>query len=110
MLRRTACAAVAVLAVATLALAGETMEAKGKVKTVSAKSVTVTDEGGKDLQFDATKDTVVIAKGASHKMANLEAMGKPTIITEFVKVDQSVKVKYNEKDGKLYLEELTVVK
>jgi ABC-type Fe3+-hydroxamate transport system substrate-binding protein len=108
MLRRTACAAVAVLAVATLVLAGETMEAKGKVKTVSAQSVTVTDEGGKDLQLNATKDTVIVAKGASHKMADLEAMGKPTVITEFVKVDQSVSVKYNEKDGKLYLEELTV--
>jgi ABC-type Fe3+-hydroxamate transport system substrate-binding protein len=110
MLRRTACAAVAVLAVSTLALAGEAMEAKGKVKTVSAKSVTVTDEGGKDLQLNATKDTVVVAKGASHKMADLEAEGKPSVISEFVKVNQSVNVKYSEKDGKLLLKELTVVR
>ena len=109
MLRRTACAAVAVLAVATLALAGEAMEAKGKVKTVTAKSVTVTNEGGQDLELNATKDTVIVAKGARHKMQNLEAMGKPTVITEFVKADQSVNVKYDEKDGKLYLKELTIV-
>jgi ABC-type Fe3+-hydroxamate transport system substrate-binding protein len=109
MLRRTACAAVAVLAVATLALAGEAMQAKGKVKTVSAKSVTVTDEGGKDLQLNATKDTVVVAQGASHKMADLEAKGKPTVISEFVKKNQSVTVKYEEKNGKLYIEELTIV-
>lgn len=74
---------------------GKTMSATGKVSAVSADSVTVK---GKDAEwtFAVDKSTVVIAKGGSHKMAAMKADKKPTLITEFVNVDDDVSVKYHD--------------
>ena len=108
MVRRIAIMAVAVCLIAGFSLAGDTMEAKGKVKAVSGKTLTVTDEDGKDHEFMASSDTKVTAEGASHKVADLEAEGKPAGISDFVREGQRVTVKYTEKEGKLYLTELHV--
>jgi hypothetical protein len=75
--------------------AGKTMSAAGKVSAVTADSVTVK---GKDAEwtFTVDKDTVVVAKGASHKMAAMKDDKKPTVITEFVSVGDDVSVKYHD--------------
>ena len=108
MQHRIAGAALAALFVASFALAAETKEATGTVKTVAGKSLTVTDSAGKDWTFDVDKDTVVIAKGGSHKMEQLTAAGKPTTLGDFVSEKQTVFVKYAETGGKLVAKEVRV--
>lgn len=108
MVRRMALAILAVLFVASLALAGEAKEASGSVKAVTGNSLTVTD-AGKDMDFVVDKDTLVLAKGASHKAKEAQAEGKETPITEYVKEKQSVVVKYVEQEGKLLAKEIRVV-
>jgi hypothetical protein len=108
MVRRIASFALGVLFVAGLAAAGDTKEAMGTVKSIVADSITVTDSAAKDWTFAVDKDTAVHAKGASHKMSQLKADGKPTTITEFVAAKQTVTVKYVEKDGKAVAKEVYV--
>ncbi len=107
MIRRIACATLALLFVAGLAGAAE-KEAMGKVKAVAATSITIADSAAKEMTFVVDKDTMVVASGASHKMDKLKADGKPTVITEFVAVDKNVTVKYVEKDGKQFAKEVKV--
>ena len=85
-----------------------TKDASGTVKSVAATSITITDDAKKDWTFIVDKDTTVTAKGASHKMREAEGAGKSTQITDFVMEKQSVGVKYEEKDGKLYAKEVRV--
>jgi hypothetical protein len=106
MMRRVAFALLAVLFVAGLAVAGDTKEAAGTVKSVSATGFVVTDAAGKDWSFDVDKTTTVLAKGASHKMDALKADGKPAQLSEFLSVKQTVTVKYAEQDGKLTAKEV----
>jgi hypothetical protein len=108
MIRRIACATLALLFVAGLAVAGDAKEAMGKVKAVAADSITIADSAAKEMTFVVDKETTVTASGASHKMDKLKADGKPAVITEFVKVDKTVSVKYVEKDGKQVAKEVTV--
>ncbi len=108
MVRRIAGVALAVLFVAGLAGAGDTKDASGTVKAVAADSITVTDGAAKDWTFAVDKETTVRAKGASHKMDQLKADGKPTVITEFVSAKQQVVVSYVEKDGKAIAKEVRV--
>lgn len=108
MLRRIAGATLAVLFIAAFAVAGETKEATGTVKSVTTTAVTVTDSAAKDWTFAVDKETTVVEKGGSHKMDKLKADGKPTTITEFVAEKQKVIVKYAEKDGKMFAKEIRV--
>jgi hypothetical protein len=108
MVRRIAGVALAVLFVAGLAAAADTKEASGTVKSVAADSITVTDSAAKDWTFAVDKETMVRAKGASHKMDQLKADGKPTTIMEFVAVKKNVSVTYVEKDGKAIAKEVHV--
>jgi hypothetical protein len=108
MMRRIACATLALLFVAGLAVAGDAKEAMGKVKAVVADSITITDSAAKEMTFVVDKDTTVTASGASHKMDKLKADGKPSVITEFVAVDKTVSIKYVEKDGKTVAREVSV--
>jgi len=85
-----------------------TKDAEGTVKSVAATSITITDTAKKDWTFIVDKDTTVNAKGASHKMREAEGANKTTQITDFVMDKQSVTVKYEEKDGKLYAKEVRV--
>jgi hypothetical protein len=107
MIRRIACATLALLFVAGLAVAAD-KEVTGKVKAVEATAITIADSAAKETTFVIDKDTMVIAKGASHKMDKLKADGKPTLITEFVAPDKTVTVKYVEKDGKQVAKEVKV--
>jgi hypothetical protein len=108
MVRKLAFALLAVLFVAGLAVAGETKDAAGTVKSVSGTGITVTDSAGKDWTFDVDKGTTVVAKGASHKMDALKADGKMPTVDEFVKAKENVTVKYWEKDGKAIAKEIRV--
>lgn len=86
----------------------KTKDASGTVKSVAAASLTITDDAKKDWTFVVDKETSVTAKGASHKMREAEGANKATQITDFVMEKQSVSVKYEEKDGKLYAREVRV--
>ncbi len=107
-MRRVCVAAMAVLLLAGLAVAGDTKEASGTVKAVTTDSVTVTDAAAKDWTFVIDKETTVEVAGGSHKMDKMKEGGKPTLITEFVAVKKPVAVKYVEKDGKMYAKEVRV--
>ena len=110
MLRKMVLGSLAVLVFAGAALAQKAMtkDASGTVKAVAAASLTITDDAKKDWTFIVNNETTVTAKGASHKMRDAEGANKATMITDFVMAKQSVAVKYEEKDGKLYAKEIRV--
>jgi hypothetical protein len=108
MLRRLGVLTLAATFVAAFALAGDTKQASGTVKSVEQNSFTVTDNNAKDWSFAVDKDTLVLAKGASHKMDKLKDNGKLPTIDEFVSANQKVVVKYAEKDGKMVVKEVRI--
>jgi len=108
MVRRLAFVAVAVLLVATFSFAGEVEEAEGTVKAVTSADVTVTGADGAEWVFAANDDTLVKAKGASHKMKELDEAGEAKTIDKFMKVDQKVTVKYWKEEGKAWAKEIWV--
>jgi hypothetical protein len=108
MVRRLALVAVAVLLVSTFAFAGDVEEAEGTVKAVTANAVTVTGGDGAEWTFEATPDSMIKAKGASHKMKDLEAAGEDATLDKFLKADQKVSVKYWKEEGKAYFKEIRV--
>ncbi len=108
MVRRVALSMLALLFVAGVAVAGETKEASGTVKSVAVNTFVVTDTAGKDWAFDVDKDTLVLAKGASHKANAIKADGKPTQLSEFLAAKQEVRVEYWDKDGKMVAKEVRV--
>jgi ABC-type Fe3+-hydroxamate transport system substrate-binding protein len=108
MVRRMALGMLALLFVAGVAVAGETKEASGTVKSVAANTFVVTDTAGKDWSFDVDKSTLVLMKGGSHKMDAVKADGKPSQLSEFLAAKQDVSVQYSEKDGKKMAKEVRV--
>jgi hypothetical protein len=75
--------------------AGKTMTATGTVSAVSADSLTVkgkTDE----WTFDIDSKTRVTGTGASHKTEAMKQENKPTLITDFVKVGDTVVVSFHD--------------
>jgi hypothetical protein len=111
MKRTLVLAALAMFVTASFAIAQDkkTMTADGKVKTVAADSVTVTDKAGKDWTFNVTPETKVIAKGGSHKAYDAAKENKPLMVTDIVKEGQKVRVKYSEMDGKMAAAEIKVM-
>ena len=79
--------------------------ASGVVKAVSADSLTLM-QGAQEFKFVVDGETRVVAKGASHKTSTAKEAGKATGITDFVKDNQSVTVRYREVDGKLHATEV----
>ena len=104
--------AVLVLLVSALGFAGEGKDAKaltGTVKSVSGSEFTVKDGADKDWTFVVdSKETVVVAKGATHKLDQLKADGKPAVLSEFLSEKQMVSVKYYERDGKMVAKKVHV--
>jgi len=96
------------LLVAQLAVAGDTKEASGTVKSVAGSSFVVTDSTGKDMSFDVDKSTLVVVRGGSHKMDAIKADGKPAQLSEFLAAKNEVHVQYAEKDGKMLAKEVRV--
>jgi hypothetical protein len=108
MVRKAAFVALALVLAVAFVSAGETMKAEGKVKGVEGKTVMVTGGDGAEWSFVANEDTMVTAKGASHKMKDLKEAGEPATIDKFIKADQKVTVEYWEKDGKMHAKEIRV--
>ena len=73
----------------------KTMTATGSVSSVSADSLTVKGKTG-EWTFGVDKSTHVAVAGASKKNAALKDSKTPTQITEFVKVGDTVTVKYHD--------------
>lgn len=91
-------AAVAMLAIPAMALAGQggkTMNAMGTVSAATPNSLTVKGKA-EEWKFVIDKDTSVIAKGATHKSLALKADGKSTVLTDFVKTGDTVNVSYHD--------------
>jgi hypothetical protein len=90
--------AVAVAALPSFAQAqgmGKTMNAQGTVEKVSPESVTVKGKT-ESWTFMIDKDTQVTAKGATHKSLALKSDGKSTVLTDFVKMGDTVSVAYHD--------------
>jgi hypothetical protein len=98
----------ALVFVAGVAVADETKEANGTVKSVAGNTFVVTDSAGKDLSFDVDKSTMVEVKGGKHKMDAIKADGKAAPLSEFLAEKQTVLVKYLEKDGKMVAKHVRV--
>jgi hypothetical protein len=77
-------------AAASAGTAGSSTTANGKVKSVSASSMVITDNG-KDLTFAVDKDTKVLAKGAG---TATRAAGGSIAFTKLVGVGDTVSVSY----------------
>jgi hypothetical protein len=75
--------------------AAKTMTAAGLVTAVAADSLTVKAKGG-DMTFAVDKETLVRVAGATRKTAALKDSKTPPAITEYVKVGDSVTVKYHD--------------
>ncbi len=113
MVRQLAGAAL-VLLVSALGYAGEgkaaAKEVTGTVKSVSGSEFTV-KTGDKDMTFTVdNKETQVVEKGGAHKFDKLKADGKPAVISEFLSENQTVSVRYYEKDGKMIAKQVHVMK
>ena len=108
MVRRLALSLLALLFVVGVAVAGDTKEANGTVKSVAGNTFVVTDSAGKDLSFDVDKSTMVEVKGGAHKLEAIKADGKPSPLSEFLAAKQTVIVQYSEKDGKMLAKHVRV--
>ena len=75
--------------------AARTLSATGVVSAVNAEWVTVKAKGT-EWKFAVDKDTHVSVAGASRKTAVLKDEKKPKQINEYVKVGDSVTVKYHD--------------
>ena len=97
-LLRVSTMALAIVAVSSLAHAGQaakTMSARGTVSAVSPGFLTV--RGKTDTwTFTIDKDTTVNAKGATHKSLALKEDGKASTLIEFLKMGDTVRVAYHE--------------
>jgi Cu/Ag efflux protein CusF len=78
--------------------ASKSMSATGTVKNVSADSLTITTKTGEET-FAVDSKTNVTATGASHKSDAMKSEKKATQITDFVKVGDSVSVRYHDMGG-----------
>ena len=76
--------------------ADKTLTVSGVVSAVTAESLTVKVKDA-DWTFVVDKSTHVSATGASRKTAALKSDKKPAQITEYLKVGDSVNVRYHEK-------------
>ena len=73
----------------------KTLSAMGTVSAVTADSLTVKNKAD-SWTFTIDKTTSVNAKGATHKTMELKKDGKPSMLTEFVKVGDAVTVSYHD--------------
>jgi hypothetical protein len=87
--------------------AGKTMTTNGTVSAVTADSITVKGKEG-DMTFAVDSATKVQAKGASHKSDAMKDEKKPTQVTDFVHVGDTVSVQYHEQGDKKHAASVTV--
>jgi hypothetical protein len=85
----------------------KTMTANGTVESVSADSLTLKAKSG-EMTFAVDTMTKVQARGASHKSAAMKDDKKSTQVTDFVKVGDSVTVRYQAQGDKKHAESISV--
>jgi len=73
---------------------GKTMNTTGVVSAVTPSSISI--KGKEEMRFAVDKDTAVLAKGATHKSLAMKADGKSTVLTDFVKVGDTVVIDYHD--------------
>jgi len=87
--------------------APKALKAMGTVSALASDSVTVKGKT-ESWTFTVDKDTVVVAKNASHKMQQLKADGKPSMVTDFVKMNDNVTVTYHDMGATKHAAEIRV--
>jgi hypothetical protein len=85
----------------------KTLSATGVVSAVDAEWITVKAKGS-EWKFAVDKATKVTAPGASRKTAALKDDKKPAQISEYVKVGDSVTVKYHDMGDKKHAADVIV--
>jgi hypothetical protein len=108
-MRKVTLIAIVILAVSSVAFAGQAQIAKGKVQAVSDNMVTIAGEDGEVWTFEATSKTKVVAEGAAHKSEELSAVGKKTTLDHFVRENQYVIVNFHEDGDTRYIQKLRVL-
>ncbi len=89
------------------AASDKTMNASGTVSAVSADSLTVKGKTA-EWTFAVDKATHVSVSGATKKTAALKDAKAPTAITEYVKVGDTVMVKYHDMGATKHAAEVNV--
>jgi hypothetical protein len=112
-MKRMMMSSLAVLLLAAPVWAGDktaarSLSASGTVTAVSPGSFTIKAKGGEQT-FATDRSTVVAVKGATRKMAALNAANKPAILTEFVEVGADVSVTYSEKGASRHAAKVMVL-
>lgn len=92
---------------ATSGTASKTMNAAGTVSAVTADSLTVKGKSG-EWTFAVDDKTHVSAHGASHKSSAMKDDKKPTQITDFVHVGDTVQVAYHDMGATKHAASVTV--
>jgi hypothetical protein len=78
--------------------------AEGKVKLVTPSSLVI-DDGGRELTFAITRDTSVVARGAS---TSTKAAGGETTLASFVRPGDAVSITYRDTHAALMASEVRV--
>ena len=77
----------------------KTQNFSGKVKAVSASSITV-ENAGKEMTFNVSSSTRLLAKGSTAKTKERKAAGASgLVITDMIKTGSLVAVKYTGSDA-----------
>jgi hypothetical protein len=87
----------------------KTLSVTGIVSMLTTASLTVKAKTG-EVTFVIDKDTRVIGIGAGRKSAELKKRGKPTLITEFVRMGDTVVVRYYDMGTMMHAAEVRVTK
>ena len=85
------------------------LSASGVVSAVTDTSVTVKGKTA-EWTFAVDKDTKLVAPGASRKTGELKSAEKPRIISEFIKVGDTVAVKYHDMGDSKHAADIRVTK
>jgi hypothetical protein len=89
--------------------APKTETAMGTVSAVATDSMTVKGKTPTESwTFAIDKNTAVVAKGATHKTLALKADGKSPVLTDYVKMNDAVTVKYHDVGGTKHASEIRV--
>ncbi len=85
------------------------LSASGVVSAVTDTTVTVKGKTA-EWTFAVDKDTKVIGTGASRKTSELKSEDKPRVISEFIKVGDTVAVKYHDMGDSKHAADIRVTK
>ena len=85
------------------------LSASGVISAVTDTSVTVKGKTA-EWTFAVDKDTKLVAPGASRKTGELKSEEKPRVVSEFIKVGDTVAVKYHDMGDSKHAADIRVTK